>query len=121
MVAAVLAMASAAPLAHAGTADLFAQHDDFAPQQNQIGPPPPHRTFQFNNRTGRWGVSLDMAQPSDHDATWGDARIGVNYGVAPGLRTGVGVSLAPEQTPDGRKLTNDGPAPRVRLETTFKF
>jgi hypothetical protein len=121
MAAAVLAMASAAQLAHAGTADLFAQHDDFAPQQNQIGPPPPHRSFQFNNRTGRWGVNLEVAQPSDHDPTWSDARIGVNYGVAPGLRTGVGVSLAPEQTPDGRRLTNDGPAPRVRLETTFKF
>ena len=121
MVAAVLAMASAASVSHAAPADAFGQHDDFTPQQNQIGPPPPHRSFQFNNRTGRWGVNLEMAQPSDHDPTWRDARIGLNYGVAPGVRTGVGVSLGDEQTPDGRKLTNDGAAPRVRLETTFKF
>jgi hypothetical protein len=114
-------MAGAAQTAHAGPADLFAQHDDFAPQQNQIGPPPPHRSFQFNNRTGRWGVNLDVAQPSDHDVSWRDTRIGLNYGVAPGVRTGVGVSLGDEQTPDGRKLTTDGAAPRVRLETTFKF
>ena len=46
---------------------------------------------------------------------------GLTYGVAPGVRTGVGVSLGDEQTPDGRRLTSDAPAPRVRLETTFKF
>ena len=62
-----------------------------------------------------------MAQPATREATWRDAQIGLNYGVAPGVRTGVGVSLGDEATPDGRKLTTDGPAPRVRLETTFKF
>jgi len=45
----------------------------------------------------------------------------LNYGVAPGIRTGVGVSLGNEQTPDGRKLDNTGPQPRVRLDTTWKF
>jgi hypothetical protein len=119
--AAALAMASAAVVAHAAPADLFSQHDDFTPQPNQIGPQPPHRTLQWNNKTGRWGLNLDMTQPGDRDMQWRDARIGLNYGVAPGLRTGVGVSLGAEQTPDGRMLTNDGPAPRVRLETTFKF
>ena len=121
MAAAALAMAGAAQVAHANPADLFAGHEDFTTQPNQIGPPAPHRSFQFNNKTGRWGVSVDVAQPSNRDPSWGDTRIGVNYGVAPGLRTGVGVSLGDEQTPDGRKLSNDGAAPRVRLETTFKF
>jgi len=121
MATAVLAMAGVAGLAHAGPADLFSQHDDFTSQPNQIGPAPPHRTLQWNNRTGRWGVNLDVAQPSDHEVTWRDTRIGLNYGIAPGVRTGVGVALGDEQTPDGRKLTNQGPAPRVRLETTFKF
>jgi hypothetical protein len=121
MVAAI-AMASAAAMAHAGTAaDLFGQHDDFTPQPNQIGPQPPHKTLQWNNKTGRWGVNLDMAQPGDRDVQWRDARIGLNYGVAPGIRTGVGVSLGAEELPDGRRLENTGPAPRVRLETTFKF
>ena len=116
------AMASVGAAAHAGTpADLFSQHDDFTPQPNQIGPPPPHRKLQWNNKTGRWGVDLDVAQPRDRDTRWGDATVGVHYGIAPGVRTGVGVSLGPESTPDGRKLDNSGPAPRVRLETTFKF
>ena len=121
IVAAAFAMASVAAVAHAAPSDLFSQHDDFTPQPNQIGPQAPHKALQWNNKTGRWGVNLDMAQPSDRDPTWRDARIGLNYGVAPGVRTGVGVSLGEEQTPDGRKLTPDGPAPRVRLETTFKF
>ena len=120
-VAAAFAMASVAAAAHAAPSDLFSQHDDFTPQPNQIGPPAPHKTLQWNNKTGRWGVNLDLAQPGDHDASWRDARIGFNYGVAPGVRTGVGVSLGDEQTPDGRRLTTEGPAPRVRLETTFKF
>jgi hypothetical protein len=119
--AAALAMASAATIAHAAPSDLFSQHDDFTPQPNQIGPQAPHKTLQWNNKTGRWGVNLDMAQPGDRDVSWRDARIGLNYGVAPGVRTGVGVSLGDEATPDGRKLTTDSPAPRVRLETTFKF
>ncbi len=121
-IAAAFAMTGAAGIAHAGTAaDLFAQHDDFTPQPNQIGPPAPHKTLQWNTKTGRWGVNLDMTQPGDRDVQWRDARIGLNYGVAPGVRTGVGVSLGSEQTPDGRRLDNNGPAPRVRLETTWKF
>ena len=121
IVAAALAMASVAAVAHAAPSDLFAQHDDFTPQPNQIGPQLPHKTLQWNNKTGRWGLNLDMAQPGDRDVQWRDARVGLNYGVAPGVRTGVGVSLGDESTPDGRRLTTDGPAPRVRLETTFKF
>lgn len=118
---AAFAMASVAAAAHAAPSDLFSQHDDFTPQPNQIGPQLPHKTLQWNSKTGRWGVNLDMAQPGDRDMQGRDVRLGVNYGVAPGFRTGVGVSLGDEQTPDGRKLTTEGPAPRVRLETTFKF
>jgi len=118
MVAIAAATASLAAVAHA--ADPTSAYNDFAPQPNQIGPAPPHRTLQWDARTGRWGLNLDMSQPVDRDVSWRDARIGLNYRVAPGLRTGVGVTLGPEVTPDGRRLDAQG-APRVRLETTFKF
>lgn len=114
-------MAGAASLAHAAPADTFAQQNDFTPQVNQLGPQPPHKQLQWDSKTGRWGLNFDMAQPRDRDVTWGDARVGLNYRVAPGLRTGVGFSLGDEETPDGRKLSPDGPAPRVRLQTTFNF
>jgi hypothetical protein len=121
-VSAALAAASVATCAFAGGAsDGFAQPNDFTPQPNQIGPPPPHRTLQWDSRTGRWGLNLDMAQPSSRDVQWRDARIGLNYRLAPGVRTGVGVSLGDDVLPDPHRLDPTGPAPRVRLETTFKF
>ncbi len=120
-VAAALAMAGVAGVAHAAPADLFAQHDDFTAHTNQIGPQAPHRSLQWDSKKGRWGINVDMAQPGDRDVQWRDTRVGVNYRIAPGLRTGVGVALGDEQTPDGRKLDYSGAAPRVRLETTFKF
>lgn len=120
-VSAALAAASVATCAFAGgPQDSFGPTNDFTPQPNQIGPLPPHRTLQWDTRTGRWGLNLDMAQPSNRDVQWRDARIGLNYRLAPGVRTGVGVSLGDEVF-DPHRLDQTGPAPRVRLETTFKF
>jgi hypothetical protein len=118
---AAAALASVGAVARAGTAELFSQHDDFTPQPNRIGPLPPHRTLQFDTKTGHWGVNVDVAQPGDRDVQWRDAHIGVNYRVTPGFRTGVGFSLGGETPPDGRRLNPDGASPRVRLESTFKF
>ena len=120
--ASALAAASLAAVAQAAPADSFGQSNDFSPQPYKIGPQPPHRNLQWDAKAGRWGLDLEMAQPSDsHDVQWGDTRIGVHYKLAPGLRTGVGVTLGPEQAPDGHQLYSTEPAPRVRLETTFKF
>jgi hypothetical protein len=95
--------------------------DDVTVQPNKIGPPAPRSTLQFDQRKGRWGLSLDMTQPAEGAPNWSDTRVGVTYRVAPGLHTGASVTLGPEETPDGRKLNGAAPAPRVRLETTFKF
>jgi NtrZ len=95
--------------------------DDFAPQPNRVGPAPPHRDLQWDAKTGRWGLDLEMAQPTDRDLQWGDTRVGVHYRLAPGLRTGLGVTLGNQELPDGRLLNSIEPTPRVRLETTFKF
>ena len=119
--ASALAAASLAAAAQAAPADSFPQSNDFTPQPYKIGPQPPHRNLQWDARTNRWGLDLEMAQPSDRDVQWGDTRIGVHYRLAPGLKTGLGVTLGHEQTPDGRQLYSTEPAPRVRLETTFKF
>jgi hypothetical protein len=120
--AAAFAAASVGVAAHAGTAaDLFAQQNDFTPQPNQIGPQPPHRSLQWDSHTGRWGLDFEMTEPSDRDEQWRDARVGLNYRIAGGLRAGVGVSLGPEFAPDVHGIDNTGPAPRVRLQTSFKF
>ena len=95
--------------------------DDVSVQPNKIGPPAPRSTLQWDQRKGRWGLSLDMSQPAEGSPHWSDTRVGVTYRVAPGLHTGASVTLGPEETPEGRKLEHQGPAPRVRLETTCKF
>jgi hypothetical protein len=124
MIVTAAALALAAGQACAATpTDAFSQQQavDAAPQPNQIGPQPPHRTLQWDARKGRWGLNFDMTQSPDRDVRWGGARIGLNYRVAPGLRTGVGVTIGEEAPPDVRRLAPSEPAPRVRLETTFKF
>jgi hypothetical protein len=88
--------------------------------------PSPNRTTSprspiRSGRRRRTAPCNDVAQPVGRDPDWSDTRIGLNYRVAPGLRTGVGVTLGSEQTPDNHQLMPQDPAPRVRLETTFKF
>jgi hypothetical protein len=99
----------------------FAHQNDFTP--NQLGPQPQasHQVLQWDARKGRWGLNFDLNQQPNRNADWRDARIGLNYRVAPGLRTGVGVSLGNESPPDVRTFAPEQPAPRVRLETTLKF
>jgi hypothetical protein len=116
-----LAMASAGVCAHAAPSDLFSPQDDFTPKTNQIGPPAPHQTLQWDKSKSRWGLNLEMTQPGDRDLQGRDTRVGVTYRIAPGLHTGLGVALGAEETPDGRRIDNDASAPRVRLETNFKF
>jgi len=94
---------------------------DFATQSGGMGPQPPHRNLQWDARTGRWGLDLEMPQPTYANEQWGQTRIGVHYRVGANLRVGPTVTLAPEQTPDGRELYQQQSAPRVRLETTLKF
>ena len=73
------------------------QHDDFTPQQNQIGPPPPHRIAPVQQPAPAAGASISTWRSRPTATRRGAMRqIGLNYGVAPGLRTGVGVSLGDE-------------------------
>jgi hypothetical protein len=62
-----------------------------------------------------------MTTPASRDLQWRDTRIGLDYRVARNLRAGVGVTLGPEFTPGSHSLDTTGPAPRVRLQTSFKF
>ena len=119
---AAVAAACVGSSAFAGTAaDLFNQTNEFTPQPNQIGPQPPHRSLTWDTHTGRWGLDLDMTTPAWRDVQGRDARIGLHYRLNQNLNAGVGVSLGPEFTPDGHTLDTTGPAPRVRLQTSFKF
>lgn len=89
-----------------------------AASPNDWGVAARRRTLELNT-DGRWGLKLDYDEPATRDQQWRDVEAGAYYRLSPSLRVGgsVGLSQTPARpVPDGEK-----PAPRVRLETTFRF
>jgi hypothetical protein len=85
--------------------------------------PDSKKTLQFDATKGRWGVKLDLDQPVDRDMALEDVRAGAFFKLTPSLRVGGAVSLGDQQP---RTLVRKAQpiqeaAPRVRLETAFKF
>jgi hypothetical protein len=79
------------------------------------------KSLKWDTRKGRWGVSLNLDQPADRDAQWGDLQAGAYFRITPSLRVGGAVALGEKETPAFKKTEPQEGAPRVRLETAFKF
>lgn len=95
---------------------------DFNPQTAQFAPSDARRTLQFDASKGRWGLKLDLDQPTNRDMNLQDVRAGAFFKLTPSLRVGGAVSLG-DQNAKALIRKNEPPetAPRVRLETAFKF
>jgi len=78
-------------------------------------------TIEWDSRKGRWGLKLGMEQHTDRLSEWRDVQPGLYYKLTPRLHIGGAVSLTPNPTFNPRMIDPQGPSPRVRLETTFKF
>lgn len=127
MVAAAVLMGSAS-MAHAqsvaassaakpkATSD-FTVKGDFA-KQTPLGP---GQTLQFDADKGRWGLKLDLDQPAYREMELKDVQAGAYFKLTPTLRVGAsaGVDARSDLAPAPRKP--EPVAPRVRLETAFKF
>lgn len=87
--------------------------------QSHWGPQPTHHVLQWANK-GRWSLQLDMSQPVGRDMELRDIQAGAFYRITPSLRVGGAVSLGDPGAPDRSNLPQTQ-APRVRLETNFKF
>ncbi|MDQ0465322.1 hypothetical protein QO010_003109 [Caulobacter ginsengisoli] len=107
----------AAPL----TPDAFTVKGDFDPRAGQFGPLAARKTLQFDTKKGRWGLSLDLDQPASRDLQLKDVEAGAWFKVTPQLRVGAGVGVGSSRDEVVRKPPNKEEAPRVRLETAFKF
>lgn len=92
---------------------------DFAPQSQPWSVPAPHRTVQLDSK-GRWGVRLDMQQPSGRDVQLKDVQAGAYVNFGPRIRVGGSVGLG-DRFEQPQRLTPQDTAPRVHLETAFKF
>jgi hypothetical protein len=88
-------------------------------QPNQISPQSRRSTLRWDSVRGRWGLQVDMDQTAQRDMAWGDVQAGAYYSITRALRVGGAVSLG-----DTSPQLRTGPvpqAPRVRLETAFRF
>jgi hypothetical protein len=119
-----------ASLAHAQSKPRAASTDftvkgDFAgaPQgAAPFSPQGPKKTLQWDAQKGKWGLKLDLDQPVGRDFQLKDVQAGAYFRVTPSIRVGGAVALG-ENDPRvaARKNDNREPAPRVKLETAFKF
>ncbi len=81
--------------------------------------PAPRRSLQLDSN-GRWGLRLDMVQPSARDQDLRDVQAGAYFRIGPRVRVGGTVNLN-DKTPSPQAFRPQDSAPRVRLETNFKF
>ena len=105
------------------TVDSLNPRSDFNPQTTQFAPADGRKTLQFDASKGRWGLKLDLDQPTTRDMQLQDVRAGAFFKLTPSLRVGGAVALG-DQTAKPLIRKNEPQetaAPRVRLETAFKF
>jgi hypothetical protein len=123
----LLAIAAVAALAAGGVAraqpdaSIHLVANDFSSPSYAPGPVTTGRTLEWDSRKGRWGLKLGMEQHVDRLGEWRDVQPGLYYKLTPRLHIGGAVSLAPNPIINQRVVDPQGAAPRVRLETTFKF
>jgi hypothetical protein len=96
--------------------------NDFSATGDGAGPwavPYPHKTYAFDNK-GRWGVKLDLSQPTNREPDWKDANVGAYFRVTPKFKLGGSVGLG-DKFAQPQHLTPQDTGPRVHLEGAFKF
>ncbi len=101
------------------TTNLAPLTDAFAKDQNQWGAQSTRRSLQWDDKA-RWGVKLDLNQPARRDMQLKDIEAGAYYRLSPSLRVGGAVALG-DSSQINRYSAPQDRAPRVRLETAFKF
>jgi hypothetical protein len=113
-------ISSAGSMAHAQTTK---KTTDFSvrSETSALAPPQAAKALKFDARKGRWGVTLNLQEPDGRDRQWNDVQAGAYFRVTPSLRVGGAVALGEKETPMYKKTEPQEGAPRVRLETAFKF
>lgn len=119
----VLVAAAGQVCAESASNGLTLAANDFTSTNYGPGSVTTGHTLEWDSRKGRWGLKLGVEQRTDALGEWRDVQPGVYYKLTPSLHIGGGVSLPTEQQSTSQHMIEPPTttAPRVRLETTFKF
>jgi hypothetical protein len=81
----------------------------------------PRKSLQWD-ASGHWTLNLDMDEPVGRDMDWKDVSAGAYFHITPSMRIGGSVGLGDKFSDPQHILPEDTiNAPRVHLETKFKF
>lgn len=117
--AALLLGAAASADAETGKA---AVTTDFTVRTDTSAIAPGNKTLKWDAARGRWGVTLNVQENAERGAQWNNVQAGAYFRVTPSLRIGGAVALGEQDVlPAYKKTVPQDAAPRVRLETAFKF
>ena len=70
---------------------------------------------------GRWDLNVDVDQPINREAALKDVEAGAFFRIAPSLKVGGAVRLGEKALKERGLPDEDRSAPRVKLETKFRF
>jgi hypothetical protein len=102
------------------TADAFTSFN--APTDQGHWNPQPTQKSLFWDQKGHWGLKLDLSQPAGRDMQLRDVQAGAYFHITPSLRVGGTVALGDAGAYDKTAIPQQQTqAPRVKLETSFKF
>jgi hypothetical protein len=81
----------------------------------------PRKSLQWD-ASGHWTLNLDMDEPVGRDMDWKDVSAGAYFHITPSMRIGGSFGIGDKFADPQRILPEDTTnAPRVHLETKFKF
>lgn len=80
----------------------------------------PRKSLQWDSN-GKWGLRLGMNQPSLREPDWKDMQAGAFFRITPSLRVGGSFQLGDRLSQPKQVTPGDAAAPRVHLETAFRF
>ncbi|WP_419319319.1 NtrZ family periplasmic regulatory protein [Caulobacter sp. ErkDOM-E] len=126
--AAALILTGSATIAHAqiktrsATPDFTVKSDFTSNPKGVFSPRDSKKTLQWDAKKGKWGLKLGLDQPVGREMELKDVEAGAYFKLTPSIRVGGAVALG-DNNPAlaARKAEPVEPAPRVRLETAFKF
>ena len=103
------------PAAAQAAAEALTVRGDF---DAQAAAAQPNKVLQWDTKKGRWGLKLGLGSL---ESQWKNVEAGAFFRITPSLRVGGAVGLETTKDVPVRKRDEEEAAPKVRLETAFKF